>query len=57
VNEQFSDLIFTKLPTLPPRTLSAAPAPDGNATKAPAHRRRISPLYLILKEKFFKFYF
>lgn len=35
---------ITRLPTLPPRTLNAAPAPDGIATKAPAHKRRISPL-------------
>jgi hypothetical protein len=35
----------TRLPTFPPRTLRAAPAPDGKATRAPAHKRRISPLY------------
>lgn len=38
--------IHTRLPTLPPRTLRAAPAPDGKATSAPAHKRRISPLDL-----------
>jgi len=40
------DYFHTRLPTFPPRTLRAAPAPDGRATRAPAHKRRISPLYL-----------